>query len=129
IDSELTKRIQPKGSYHISQYSFATGAPISGSAVDQVDQVVGYVGSGYPFGVMAPMLFRRHHKAILQSPKAKLFVMGTRDGFTSVLKNKLHCAAGRVLTHLIEGVSHFQMEGPAYDAQMANLILQFISSL
>ncbi|KAK6126858.1 hypothetical protein DH2020_039419 [Rehmannia glutinosa] len=66
-----------------------------------------------------------------QSPKPKLFVMGTRDGFTSVkqLENKLKAAAGRNQTHLIEGVSHFQMEGPDYDEQMANLIVEFISSL
>ncbi|EOY32465.1 hypothetical protein QUC31_019400 [Theobroma cacao] len=98
----------------------SAGAPIAGSAVDQIEQVVGYVSLGYPFGMMASILFGRHHKAILQSPKQKLFVMGTRDGFTSVkqLKNKLQSAAGRNETHLIEGVSHFEMEGPAYDAQM-----------
>ena len=90
-----------------------------------------YVSLGYPFGMMASILFGRHHKAIVQSPKPKLFVMGTRDGFTSVkqLKNKLHSATGRNETHLIEGVSHFEMEGPAYDAQMVNLILEFIASL
>ncbi|KAA8549596.1 hypothetical protein F0562_001386 [Nyssa sinensis] len=109
----------------------SAGAPISGSAVDEVEQVVGYVSLGYPFGLMASILFGRHQKAILQSPKPKLFVMGTRDGFTSVnqLNNKLSSAAGRVETHLIEGVSHFQMEGPDYDAQMVNLILKFIASL
>lgn len=108
-----------------------TGAPISGSAVDHIEQVVGYVSLGYPFGMTASILFGRHHNAILQSPKPKLFVMGTRDGFTSVkqLNNKLSSAAGRVETHLIEGVSHFQMEGPAYDAQMVNLILEFVASL
>lgn len=108
-----------------------TGAPIAGSAVDQVGEVVGYVSLGYPFGLTASILFGRHHKAILQSPKPKLFVMGTRDGFTSVkqLENKLKSAAGRVETHLIEGASHFQMEGTAYDAEMANLITTFISSL
>lgn len=81
--------------------------------------------------MMASILFGRHNKAILESPKPKLFVMGTKDGFTSVkqLKYKLSSAAGRVETHLIEGVGHFQMEGPAYDAQMVNLILEFISSL
>ncbi|KAA8528133.1 hypothetical protein F0562_035616 [Nyssa sinensis] len=109
----------------------SAGAPISGSAVDQVEQVVGYVSLGYPFGMMASILFGRHHKAILKSSKPKLFVMGTSDGFTSVkqLRNKLSSAAGRVETHLIEGVSHFQMEGPAYDAQMASLISEFIVSL
>ncbi|ONH99208.1 hypothetical protein PRUPE_6G018000 [Prunus persica] len=109
----------------------SAGAPIAGSAVDQIEQVVGYVSLGYPFGMIASILFGRHHKAVLQSPKPKIFIMGTKDGFTSVqqLKNKLRSAAGRVETHLIEGVSHFQMEGPAYDAQMVNLILEFIASL
>ena len=108
-----------------------TGAPIAGSAVDQVEEVAGYVSLGYPFGLTASILFGRHHKAILQSPKPKLFVMGTRDGFTSVkqLENKLKSAAGRVETHLIEGASHFQMEGAGYDAEMTNLITKFISSL
>lgn len=108
-----------------------TGAPIAGSAADQIEQVVGYVSLGYPFGMTASILFGRHHKAILEFPKPKLFVMGTRDGFTSVkqLNKKLSSAAGRVETHLIEGASHFQMEGPVYDAQMVNLIIEFIASL
>ncbi|CDY42282.1 BnaC02g08880D [Brassica napus] len=101
------------------------------SAVEQVEQVVGYVSLGYPFGLLASVLFGRHHKAILSSLKPKLFVMGTRDGFTSVsqLKKKLKSAAGSTETHLIEGVSHFQMEGPEYDSQMADVICNFISSL
>ncbi|KAK9736022.1 hypothetical protein RND81_04G245500 [Saponaria officinalis] len=109
----------------------SAGAPIAGSAVDQVEQVIGYVSIGYPFGLMASILFGRHHKAILQSPKPKLFIMGTRDGFTSVkqLKSKLSSASGRVETHLIEGASHFQMEGPDFDAHMVNLISNFISTL
>ncbi|XP_021675527.1 uncharacterized protein LOC110661248 [Hevea brasiliensis] len=109
----------------------SAGAPIAGSAVDEIKEVVGYVSLGYPFGMIASILFGRHHKAILQSPKPKLFVMGTRDGFTSVkqLKNKLSSAAGRIETHLIEGAGHFQMEGPAYDNLMLNLILTLIASL
>lgn len=109
----------------------SAGAPIAGSAVDQVKEVVGYVSIGYPFGMTASILFGRHHKAILQSPKPKLFVMGTRDGFTSVkqLENKLKAAAGRTESHLVEGASHFQMEGPAFDANMVNLITEFIASL
>ncbi|KAK9274405.1 hypothetical protein L1049_019219 [Liquidambar formosana] len=109
----------------------SAGAPIAGSAVDQIEQIVGYVSLGYPFGMIASILFGRHHKAILQSPKPKLFVMGTRDGFTSVkqLSDKLSSAAGRNETYLIEGVSHFQMEGPSYDAQMVSLIIEFIAKL
>lgn len=57
--------------------------------------------------------------------------MGTKDGFTSVkqLDNKLKSAAGSVESHLIEVTGHFQMEGPAYDAQMVDLIHHFIASL
>ncbi|KAJ6832350.1 uncharacterized protein M6B38_346515 [Iris pallida] len=109
----------------------SAGAPIAGSAVDKIEQVVGYVSLGYPFGLTASILFGRHHDAILKSTKPKLFVMGTKDGFTSVkqLQNKLKSAAGSVETHLLQGVSHFQMEGPAYDEQMADLIASFIQSL
>ncbi|KAK9157057.1 hypothetical protein Scep_003631 [Stephania cephalantha] len=119
------------GAQRILLVGSSAGAPIAGSAVDQIEQVVGYVSLGYPFGWTASILFGRHHKAILQSPKPKLFIMGTRDGFTSVkqLENKLKSAAGRVETQLLEGVGHFQMEGPAYDAQMVDLILTFISTL
>ncbi|CAN1263400.1 Uncharacterized protein RP471 [Linum perenne] len=109
----------------------SAGAPIAGSSVDQIEEVVGYVSIGYPFGMVASVLFGRHHKSILQSPKPKLFIMGTQDGFTSVkqLQNKLKSAAGRVETHLIEGAGHFQMEGPDFDTQMANLIVSFAASL
>ncbi|KAL8225295.1 hypothetical protein R6Q57_017852 [Mikania cordata] len=109
----------------------SAGAPIAGSAVDLVDEIVGYVSLGYPFGWTASILFGRHHKAILQSLKPKLFIMGTKDGFTSVkqLANKIKTAAGRAETHLIEGASHFQLEGPSFDTEMANIIVTFISSL
>ncbi|KAK8955685.1 hypothetical protein KSP40_PGU022711 [Platanthera guangdongensis] len=101
----------------------------SGSA--QIEQVVGYVSLGYPFGWAASVLFGRHHEAILRSKKPKLFVMGTKDGFTSVkqLQNKLKSSTGRTETHLLDGVGHFQMEGPVYDALMVNLIFDFIQTL
>ncbi|XP_006288539.2 uncharacterized protein LOC17882547 [Capsella rubella] len=119
------------GAHRILLVGSSAGAPIAGSAVEQVEQVVGYVSLGYPFGLMASILFGRHHKAILSSPTPKLFVMGTQDGFTSVnqLKKKLKSAVGRTETHLIEGVSHFQMEGPEYDSQVTDIIRNFISSL
>ncbi|XP_027068079.1 uncharacterized protein [Coffea arabica] len=109
----------------------SAGAAIAGSAVDQIKEVIGFVSLGYPFGLTASILFGRHHKFILQSSKPKLFVMGTKDGFTSVkqLENKLRTAAGQTETHLIKGASHFQMEGPDFDAQMVNLIAEFIVSL
>ncbi|XP_020599775.1 uncharacterized protein LOC110039151 [Phalaenopsis equestris] len=124
----VSDTLSPRG---IVLVGSSAGAPIAGSAVDKIEQVVGYVSLGYPFGWAASILFGRHHESILRSQKPKLFVMGTKDGFTSVkqLQNKLKSAAGRVETRLLEGVGHFQMEGPDYDAHMVDLISQFIQSL
>ena len=53
--------------------------------------------------------------------------MGTRDVFTSVgqLENKQNLLLAVLKAHLIERVSLFEMEGPACDAQMVDLILGF----
>ncbi|KAL3682408.1 hypothetical protein R1sor_000430 [Riccia sorocarpa] len=109
----------------------SAGAPIAGSAVDSIEEIKGYVGLGYPFGAMASVLFGRHYKVVLQSPKPKLFVMGTRDGFTSVkqLEGKLKTAAGRAEKRLVAGAGHFEMEGPRYDEEMVGYITEFAESL
>ncbi|KAK8935084.1 hypothetical protein KSP39_PZI013665 [Platanthera zijinensis] len=124
----VSDSLSPRG---IILVGSSAGAPIAGSAVDKIEQVVGYVSLGYPFGWAASVLFGRHHEAILRSKKPKLFVMGTKDGFTSVkqLQNKLKSSTGRTETHLLDGVGHFQMEGPVYDALMVNLIVDFIQTL
>lgn len=107
------------------------GAPIAGAAIDSCNEVVGYVSLGYPFGLLASVLFGRLHKACLHSPKPKLFVMGTNDGFTTVkqLESKLKSAAGRVEKQLVKGVGHFEMESPQYDEQMVDYITTFADSL
>lgn len=94
-------------------------------------EVVGYVALGYPFGMLASVLFGRHNKPILASEKPKLFVMGTNDGFTSVkqLEAKLKMAAGRNETRLVPGAGHFEMEGPQFDRQMADYVVEFADSL
>ncbi|WOL12032.1 hypothetical protein Cni_G20796 [Canna indica] len=124
----VSDTLSPRG---IVLVGSSAGAPIAGSAVDKIDQVVGYVSIGYPFGSVSSILFGRHHQAILKSKKPKLFVMGTKDGFTSVkqLKNKLKNAEGKVDIHLIEGAGHFQMEDPAFDVQMVGFISTFAESL
>ncbi|RLM80893.1 uncharacterized protein C2845_PM12G25230 [Panicum miliaceum] len=117
----VAENIKPRG---ILLVGSSAGAAIAGSAVDKVDEVIGYVSIGYPFGRMASVLFGRHHDATLKSQKPKLFIMGTKDGFTSVkqLQNKLKSAAGRVDTHLMEGAGHFRMVGPAFDAQKLSTV-------
>ncbi|KAJ7249167.1 hypothetical protein O6H91_15G045300 [Diphasiastrum complanatum] len=109
----------------------SVGATISGAAIDQVDQVIGYVGLGYPFGWLGWLFFRHHQEPLLKSDKPKLFIMGARDGLTSVrqLKNALRFAAGRIRTYLVPNVGHFQMERPYYDATLADQIAEFASTL
>lgn len=111
--------------------SLFAGAPIAGSAIDAVKEVVGYVSLGYPFGTLSSILFGRHNKLCLQSQKPKLFVMGTNDGFTSVkqLESKLKTAAGRVEKRLVRGAGHFEMEGPQYEENMVDYITTFTDSL
>jgi hypothetical protein len=115
----------------MTDWGVFVGAPIAGAAVDAVKEVVGFVSLGYPFGVLASVLFGRHNKACLQSPKPKMFVMGTNDGFTTVkqLESKVKSAAGRVETRLVRGVGHFEMEGPQYDEQMVEYLTTFADSL
>ncbi|WKS78944.1 hypothetical protein CPCDC_7g2550 [Cryptosporidium sp. 43IA8] len=69
----------------------SAGAPIAGSAVDECENVIGYIGIGYVFGFWPSLLFKQHYNNILRSKKHKLFIMGDSDGFTSidVLKNKM----------------------------------------
>ena len=109
----------------------SAGGPIAGSAIDEVPEVIGYVALGYPFGLLASVLFGRHNKPVLASLKPKLFVMGTNDGFTSVkqLEAKLKTASGRNDMRLVPGAGHFEMEGPKFDIQMADDIVEFADSL
>ncbi|CAL1371034.1 unnamed protein product [Linum trigynum] len=109
----------------------SAGAPIAGSALDHLEKVVGYVSIGYPFGLAASFLFGKHYKPTLKARKPKLFIMGSADWFTSVrqLKSKVKSCDGRAEMHLIQGAGHFEVEGPAFDSVMVNLILEFHETL
>ncbi|GMH33204.1 hypothetical protein BSKO_01038 [Bryopsis sp. KO-2023] len=106
----------------------SAGAPIAGSAVDQVTGAVGYVGIGYTFGCLTSIIFGRHYRRILDSRKPKLFIMGSRDGFTSVrqLRQRVARAQEPCSLHIIEGPGHFALEGSDYDRLIAGLIHEFV---
>ncbi|CDJ55971.1 hypothetical protein, conserved [Eimeria maxima] len=106
----------------------SAGAPIGGSAVEQLPEIRGYVGIGYVFGFAASLLFRGHYKKILQSSKPKLFIHGDEDGFTSTatFTSYFNSAEDPKEKRIIPKVGHFEMEGPAYDAFMAAEIVKFI---
>eukprot|EP00897_Mesotaenium_endlicherianum_P010410 jgi/Mesen1/9398/ME000614S08653 len=105
----------------------SAGAPIAGSALSLAPAVHAYVAIGYTFGRWSSVLFGRHYSAVLQCPKPKLFIMGTNDGFTSVkqLDSRVTSANGETVTHFVEGRGHFELEGPAYDSHMAEVITDF----
>jgi hypothetical protein len=100
------------------------GAPISGSAVDSVDSVAGYVAIGYTFGFRSSVLFGSHYRAILSSLKPNLFIMGSLDGFTSVktFKSKMSESAGNTKSEIVENVGHFDLESPQFDGFLAHKI-------
>ncbi|CDJ38932.1 hypothetical protein, conserved [Eimeria tenella] len=107
----------------------SAGAPIGGSAVDQLQEIRGYVGIGYVFGSLASLLFGGHYKKIIQSQKPKLFIHGDGDGFTSTstFMNYFKSAEEPKEMRVIPNVGHFEMEGPAYDSYMATQIVDFIN--
>lgn len=106
----------------------SAGAPIGGSAVDQLPEIRGFVGIGYVFGTLASILFGGHYKNILKSRKPKLFIHGGDDGFTSTaaFKSYFETAQEPKEMQIIENVGHFEMEGPSFDSYMANQIVEFV---
>eukprot|EP00918_Siedleckia_nematoides_P100296 GHVU01219241.1.p1 GENE.GHVU01219241.1~~GHVU01219241.1.p1 ORF type:complete len:247 (+),score=17.44 GHVU01219241.1:46-741(+) len=72
------------GADNVLVFGSSAGAPVAGSAIDGCDNVKGYFGVGYVFGWPASMVFGSHYKAIIKSEKPKMFVSGTKDGFTPI---------------------------------------------
>eukprot|EP00922_Rhytidocystis_sp_ex-Travisia-forbesii_P071485 GHVS01106665.1.p1 GENE.GHVS01106665.1~~GHVS01106665.1.p1 ORF type:complete len:252 (+),score=28.08 GHVS01106665.1:310-1065(+) len=106
----------------------SAGAPIAGSAVDGVDAVCGYVGIGYVFGFCASVIFKRHYDNILRSAKPKLFITGDHDAFTSIsqFNHYFSIASEPKRQHVVHGVGHFDLEGPDYDACVAEQVDLFV---
>lgn len=107
----------------------SAGAPIAGSAVDLVPAVKGYVAVGYVFGWWPSWLFGAHYAAIVASRKPKLFIMGERDGFTSVeqLKQRVAESEAPADTVLFPDVGHFGLEQEPYDEPIAEKIMTWVA--
>eukprot|EP01024_Parvocaulis_polyphysoides_P014160 TRINITY_DN15709_c0_g3_i1.p1 TRINITY_DN15709_c0_g3~~TRINITY_DN15709_c0_g3_i1.p1 ORF type:complete len:227 (-),score=24.38 TRINITY_DN15709_c0_g3_i1:316-996(-) len=110
----------------------SAGAPIAGSAVRLFPNVKAYVAIGYTFGRLSSILFGGHYKNIITSEKPKLFIMGDKDGFTSIaqLDAKMKEFKGDLNERKVfDGVGHFELETAKYDRQLASLILQFADKI
>ena len=73
----------------------SAGAPQSGSALAQLEEeknvnISAYVAVGYTFGKLASIGFYGHFNSIVTATSPKLFIMGSKDEFTSG-KSASHC--------------------------------------
>ena len=106
-------------------------APFAATACAQCDACNASVSIGYVFGRLCSVLWGRHYAEILQSPKPKLFIMGSKDEHTSVAQ-----LTGRVVRakqeglpaemHVFHGVGHYELEQPRYDAPVAGRIHEWL---
>ena len=107
----------------------SAGAAIAGSALDRVQEAVGYVGIGYTFGWASSWVLGSHYEAIMRSEKPKLFILGTKDGFTSVNQlNQRVTMMKNASAKLIDDVGHFSLETPQYAKVTSELIAEFLTS-
>jgi uncharacterized protein len=105
------------------------GAPLAGATLDYSDRVIGGLFVGYVWGFWASILFGWAYKSIEVSTKPKLFVVGTKDEFTSMsqYEDRLARLAGdRNEMRIIEGKNHFEIEASVYDQQVADWTAEFI---
>lgn len=107
----------------------SAGAATAGSAAARADQsaIAGAIFIGYTFGCATSILFGRHYTKILRWPKPQLYIMGTRDCFTtrSTLLRKLRSrpAASELL---FLDVGHFEIESELYEDRVLEACLCFI---
>ncbi|KAH7650399.1 hypothetical protein FG379_003471 [Cryptosporidium bovis] len=121
---------EKNGELKIVLVGSSAGATIAGSAVDECENIVGYVGIGYVFGFWPSLLFKQHFNKILSSSKQKLFILGDKDGFTSVdcLNNVMKSCKDPKSIDIIPNVGHFELESPYYDDLICQKIDDFVRS-
>ena len=95
--------------------------------------MAGFVAVGYTWGFWTSVLFGRHFKALMRARAPRLFVMGSDDCFTSIRtlrKRVARCIkeSGNEYAdfEVVQSVGHFALEGPDYDAHVAERIGAFV---
>jgi len=108
----------------------SAGAPTAGSALPELkEDVQGYIGIGYICGRITNILFGGHINNMTKSPVPKLLFHGTQDGFSSpaqvrdMMKN-----SERWTLEEVEGVGHFEMEGPDFDEYIASKTTEWVKT-
>lgn len=116
--------------------------------------LIAYIAVGYTFGRFASLGFGRHFSSVTATGNTnsicgtdstysnaikippKLFIMGENDEFTTVsqleeavAKMKANCSSGRVDTHVVSDIGHFQLESPSYDAFVSKLAIDWLEKI
>jgi hypothetical protein len=84
------------------------------------------------WGFWSSLVFGWAYKYIEASTKAKLFVIGDKDEFTSVdqYEHRIKQLKGsRNELNIIKDKNHFEIESPVFDAPLSKWILDFIEKL
>lgn len=106
------------------------GAPLAGAVLDKSHRIIGGMFIGYVWGFWASILFGWAYASIKASSKPKLFIVGTKDEFTSMDQYRMRIAqlSGDVnIMKVIDGKNHFEIEAPVYDKTMLDYLDEFIS--
>lgn len=108
------------------------GAPLAGATLDYSPRILGGLFVGYVWGFWASILFGWAYASLQNSSKPKLFVVGTKDEFTSMsqYEDRIARLSGPLNEiRIIEGKNHFEIEAPVYDQQIADWIDEFLSKI
>jgi len=103
----------------------SAGAAQAGACLECTDRIVAGIFLGYTWGKLSAISFGPLYHDLRICKKAKLFIMGDADEFTSTAQltdelKKHHNTASVV----IEGKSHFDLESSEADSLVVHLIMQ-----
>lgn len=98
-------------------YSF--GAAVGCAIVDKMSSVMGYCAISYPFTFIPEFVKTAH------TTKPKLFVMGTKDNFTTVsaFQEAMEQMPEPKETHLLPGIDHFW---GGHERQLKEIVLDWL---
>ncbi|KAF4724582.1 Suppressor of the cold-sensitive snRNP bioproteinsis mutant brr1-1, partial [Perkinsus olseni] len=108
----------------------SAGAAIAGSAAPLIDNCIALICIGYTLGHMARVMFGSHIPKLEKFTGPKLFIMGTKDCWTSVsqLVSFVEKLGSSAEYRLVDGAGHFELENsPERAGQIVDWAADFIT--
>jgi len=122
---------------HVHLFGYSFGATVAGAALDARAFISTYTAVAYPlghwwargfFGLGAKLMMHHHTHELKQSIKPKLFLLGTRDDFTSresIGKFASHCLDPWSLK-VYPGADHFAFVSSPWAEEVAGDVREFV---